>query len=104
MPPLPQVDRADWMAGTSSMDEELPDIGVQVEAREWRVLVLDGRVDGRVRDWDRVVGRRVNRARVFGREGILTRLSRPLSLIVVMFMIQFIFFQHVVGPVFSCHS
>lgn len=47
VPPLPQDASADVMAGTSSVEEEPPAVGVHVEARALRAWVVPGRDSAR---------------------------------------------------------
>jgi hypothetical protein len=47
VPPSPQEAIADVMAGTSSIDDDPPAVGVHVEARAFRVLLASGRASDR---------------------------------------------------------
>lgn len=84
--PPPQVDRADSMAGISSMLGLPLEAGVHVGVRAWRVSAEDGWVSAR----ERVGGRRVRRVRVCVRGGIVRVLILSLMIFRAAFHVGFI--------------
>lgn len=74
VPPFPQEAIADVMAGTSSVEEDPPALGVHVEARAFSVLLASGR------DRDRTRGSVVKKVKKWRRLGIVNGTSINCSL------------------------
>lgn len=74
VPPFPQEEIADVMAGTSSVEEDPPALGVHDEARAFSVLLASGR------ERDRTRGNAARRAKEWRSLDIVNGLRIELSL------------------------